>query len=146
MDSKNIEKVILFVFLTLLVMFGLVIGTLFGEDTRNNFLLHSLKKNMIEKNLIPLDEHTNNFGYNKNSEMYSDLSLEEYHKYLVRNYEYTLNQKDCKYWSMNWALYLMKHNIDFKFIQTDTHIFVMAYTNNSYIILDEDKMYTQKLK
>lgn len=120
------------IILTLLLIFiiGFFGGYYYYFTYEQDIIFNQLKKNVEEKNLTLLDEQTITGKY------YSDYDLETYHNYVVENYFYEKNNYNCKYWSLNLATYLQKHNIDYKFITTSNHILVVAYNNSSYTILD----------
>jgi len=113
----------------LLITYSLTIiydDSLIKTPLQKSFLASEVKKN----NLKMLDEK------DILGEWESNKNLTEYHKFVKDNYHYNTLQFNCKYWALNWAIYLDKHNIDYKFIFPKNHISVMAIYEDKYIILD----------
>lgn len=98
-----------------------------------------LKQNLIDKNLSLYDYKL----IGKNNYI-SDYNISTYYKYLVNDYKYDKNY-NCKYWAFNWGLYLKKHNYKYKYITLDTHIFVVAWNDNNYYVIDENTLLKRRL-
>ena len=115
------------------VLGGLILYTTFylGSFTpqfKTSWELQQLKDTLITKNLTLLD-----FGVNNN--FMSDKNLSEFGEFVKENYIYS-EDYDCKYWALEWGVYALKHNIEFKFITTKTHIFIMFEYPDKYCIID----------
>jgi hypothetical protein len=100
------------------------------DNFKKNFILDELRDNLVDKKLPIIDEK------NIIGKWESDYDIDSYHAYLNSNYKYVKNQTDCKYYSLIWALYLEKHHIEYKFVTTDNHIFVLAYDDKGLCKLD----------
>lgn len=64
-------------------------------------------------------------------------------KYYTENYFYEKNSYDCKYWAFVWAYYYYKNydsfeekNIQFQYVQTENHIFVLLSNLKGYCLID----------
>lgn len=60
---------------------------------------------------------------------------------LVKNYKYTVNEYDCKYWTYVWLNYYIynkdRYNWEVKLINTNNHIYLMVYNDSQYCTLDQ---------
>ena len=124
-----------------IIIIGLIsIGTLMGmfvmPEEKKAFKLDIYRDQVIEHNL-EVD------WYNEpTKEWASDWDLNKFHTKLKENYEYT-EIKDCKYWSLIWALYFEKHEYSWQFVdlQEDRvyspHVFVVAFNESTYCTADQ---------
>ncbi len=128
---KNWIKIIIEIYLLLLVIgLSLMIGALMGDKFQHKNTQSILKKNFEDKNLKILDEK-NIFG-----KYASDYDFTTYYNYVQENYKYVNETYSCSYYSFMWSLYLEKKDIEYKFVTTNNHIWVMAYDDKGYCILD----------
>ena len=137
MDYKKLIIYICGGALISLLLFSLLLYFFHNESFKTNIQKSYLKQNLEDKNLKLIED----MCY---SEKCSDLNLNEFKLYIQEVYKYNFNY-DCKYWALIWSLYLDKHNLKYKYITTDTHIFIVTYNKSSYTIIDQNKIYTQKL-
>lgn len=132
--NKNLVISIIAGGLISLILFLLFAQILIAGTLKTQLTKSYLAQNIKDKNLSLIDEHivgTNIWA--------SDLNISEYYKYLKKHFHYSKDEYDCKFYSLNWALYLDKHNYKYTFVSLDKHIFVVAMLDNGgYIILDEN--------
>lgn len=128
---------LLIIFLLMLISF--IVGVGFKEHYEKQIILNELKSNFVSKNLSILDEPLDiNLDYNK--KLYeSDKDIYSYSQYIENNYFYDENY-NCQYYSFIWSLYAIKHNLDYKFITTDNHIFVLIYNETGYCLADGNNL------
>lgn len=72
--------------------------------------------------------------------VFEEYDLISFEKYVNDNYEYILDVKDCKFYSILWDKYFTHKGWDTKFITTDNHIFTMAFKDDVYCIADQNKL------
>lgn len=99
--------------------------------------LDTYRDYISENNLTILD-----FCYN--NDCVSDKDIYQFRNLVIDNYYYD-DLHDCKYWAMVWALYLEKNNYDYEFFKTDNHVFVIAYHEDGYYVLDGANFYEVNL-
>lgn len=106
-----------------------LLGAVNSNKIIKSFTLDNYRDIIINNDLELIDNCINNHCE-------SDLNIYNYSLYVKENYYYD-DLHDCKYWAFNWALYLEKNNINYQFVfQENKHVFVIAYTENSYYLLD----------
>lgn len=133
MDKKKLLLSVVFGSLLSLILFLVFIQLILTDNVKTQLTKSYLAKLVKDKNLTLIDDKIT--GMNK---YYSDLNLTGYYNYLNSVYHYSKDKYDCKFYSLNWALYLELHHRKYKFVNLDKHIFVVTYTNKGYIILDEN--------
>ena len=131
----KIKTLFIWVFLGIiisLVLYSTYFKGSFDSEFKKSWELDILKNHFLENDLLLLDT---NIGYDKFT---SDWDLDEWHNYIKINYRYEEKTYDCKYWALVWALYFEKHNVEYNFITTSNHIFVIAEFKNKYCTADGD--------
>lgn len=123
----------------IIMLFLFLINYSFNHKYNNKINLMILKKNFNDKSLsLPEDKLLIQQTY---KQFYSDYNIQDYSKHIKDIFEYS-KSKDCKYWAFIWALYLEKHSFeyDYKFVKTDNHIFIVAWSLNksNYYIIDQN--------
>jgi hypothetical protein len=133
----NLIRIIMVGFTISCIFFiGVVIGNFGNEndflDLHKSITFHSLKQHYI-KNELEMFNSFNDLGI--------DISNEDiftFHNHLSKNFIYERGSYDCKYWSLVWSLYAIKHNLKFQYILLEEHIFVIIEFDNMYCIADND--------
>ena len=136
---EDLKKLFVYVVVGLLISMSLYtiyfIGS-FDEGFKKSYQLKMLKSHIENNNLEILDKQ--NIIYS--NEWESDKDLISWHNYIIENFQYDRELYNCKYWSLVWALYFEKNNVDYKFITTSNHIFVLAEYENRYCIADQENL------
>lgn len=90
-------------------------------------------EDIIKRNiLVSNDEQLRQFLFN--------LPLQQFHQEVINNYHYEPFFYDCNYWAYLWSAYVLSsqdiNNLQVKIIDTDNHVFAMAYNESGYCIMD----------
>ena len=72
------------------------------------------------------------------------LPLDEFELFIQANYEYSLDYKDCKYWSLVWSAYSQWNQIDYEFLTTSNHIAVQMNFDDGYCIADLNDLHCKR--
>ena len=59
---------------------------------------------------------------------------------ILNEFEYINHSKDCKYWAYQWERYAIEYGYDYRYITIPNHIFGVMYINQSYCIVDQNKI------
>lgn len=141
MDYKKLIMWISVGFLISIIIMSYSMIIMYNEDLiktpiQKSFLASEIRENNL-KLLDSYSEITNSWATDKN--------IYGYHQYIIKNYVYSIEQFNCEYWALTWALYLEKHSIDYKFVTSNNHIFTMAYFEDGYIILDGKELINMRV-
>jgi len=132
MDKTILNDTFIIIIMLLIFISGFFEGYVYYSKYEHDIIFNQLKKDIEKKNLKLLDEQTITGKY------YSDYDLNIYYSYMKKNYFYEKEHFNCKYWSLNLATYLQKHNLNYKFITFPNHILVMTYNESEYCFYDGD--------
>ena len=130
MDLKKFFSGFVFGFFGCLVVYMSFYMGSFNKHFRNDWQISELKTNFENKNLTILDLQLSQ------NEFMSDRNLTEFSKFINSVYFYDKNNYDCKFWALEWGLYAIKHNIEYEFLTTKTHIFIKFDYPDKYCIID----------
>lgn len=120
---------LIILFLRIYYIYDITHVNTFIDDSKTNYIYQELEDILNEKNIL----ENKSFDYNKSIQLF-------YLQEIKPNFIYSENF-DCKYWSYVWATYLYENNLNFEFIMTENHIFVMHYHNKGYYILDNNEFF-----
>lgn len=99
----------------------------------SNFLEQEIHRQVLSNDIYENQEHYNiyfnDLDYNK--------SIEEFQKVIKTSYDNLDIKNPCQFYSAVWVKYLQINDIKYKTFSTDNHIFVIAYTEDYYIVLDQ---------
>ena len=107
---------------------------IFHYDYEQKYYLDLLRDHVVDNNLELLD------GKDFAGNYYSDRDLLGFYEYVKNNFEYSEGLKDCKYWSLVWAMYLEKQGVDYKIVPLDKHVYIVADYPHMHCTLDQDNV------
>jgi len=115
------------------VILGFYITYTIQPVINQNLVLYNLEKNY---NSIKQDSLIT-----QNINLYSKQNFSQFKEYI--NQTYTSSDKfDCKYWTYVWTVWVLRHqyeyNLDYEYIDTTNHIFIMISDETGYCILDRN--------
>ena len=64
------------------------------------------------------------------------LSESDFEHALMAFFPYSMGEHDCKFYAYWWKEYLDYHGIDYTYVTTHNHIYVVGYTDDGYTIYD----------
>lgn len=136
---KTWIKIVIELYLLMLIISGsYFIGALTGDNFQQKVIENTLKKDFMEKDLEFIDKKQT-----FSDKWYSDEDFETYNWYFQTQYNYDVNSWDCKASALNWAGYLNKHNVEYKYIYTENHIMVFAFNDNGFCLFSNNNTYCE---
>jgi len=104
-----------------------------------------LQENVVQKNLsLPFPNMDNFLGLTDEQmkEVFIHKNFPEFYELVQKNYIYTTDEFDYKYWSYVWTLWWAenqeKHDFKIDYIQTKNHVFVMFSNEDGYCTADKN--------
>lgn len=100
------------------------------------------------KELVALDGTQTNIDYaEENFVKYPDP--EEFNEEIIKpNFEYNQDY-DCKYWVYVWSVWWdytkNQHDMEFRTVALDNHIYAVVYDESEYCVLDQNSVECQEL-
>lgn len=146
--KDNSNKILMPIFSVLIVLFGLLLVFMVGENLKIVTYGSMLESHIVNNNLsLPFPKYwlndTNPLYYSEVNKIFNQ-DLNTFHNTIKNNYYYEVNTYDCKYWSFVWLNYWKYnkdvYNWDVKFIETNNHIFLMVYNESGYCIMDGNEL------
>ncbi len=67
---------------------------------------------------------------------YIDYDIFKFNDFIKNNFEYSVDNKDCKFYSFLYSYWAYNHGWSYEYILTNNHVFVNVYNSEMYCIAD----------
>lgn len=139
---KNILKGVGVFFAVFLIIVILAITLTIKYSAINNVTeMIILESNAKNKGLnMPFPNSFTFKGEERELTKVFEKELNEFYVQVLKNYDYSINEYDCKYWSYVWLHWWKYHKEewDFDIVTTTNHVFVILYNDEKYCVADQD--------
>lgn len=141
--KKEIIFIFKIMFLTIIVLLiyntlNIIVQNPDKIETMNNVYMIETHFNVNQLN-EPFPNYPRYVGDEETIISMFEKNIFEFHEILEKNYYYSENEYDCKYWAYVWANWWKyhQHEYDLRVIATENHVFTILYNNDMYCIADQ---------